>query len=47
MGGRGASSGTSIKGKKYGSQFHAVKDSKGKPLVRRGTQNYRNASREN
>lgn len=33
MGGRGASSGTSIKGKKYGSQFHAVKDSKGKPLV--------------
>lgn len=33
MGGRGASSGISSKGNIYGSQFHAVLDASGKPLV--------------
>lgn len=33
MGGRGASSGTSKMGNRYGSQYHAVRDSSGKPMV--------------
>lgn len=33
MGGRGASSGLSKNGNKYGSQFHAIIDTNGKPLV--------------
>ncbi len=33
MGGRGASSGISARGNKYGTQFHTIKDEKGKPLV--------------
>lgn len=33
MGGRGASSGMSEKGKPYGSQFHSVIDTNGKPLT--------------
>ena len=33
MGGRGASSGVSNKGRPYGSQFHPVLDRNGKPLV--------------
>lgn len=33
MGGRGSSSGMSDKGHRYGSQFHAVIDTNGKPLV--------------
>lgn len=33
MGGRGASSGISERGHKYGTQFHAVRDSDGKPMV--------------
>lgn len=33
MGGRGASSGMSEKGKTYGSQFHSVIDTNGKPLT--------------
>lgn len=33
MGGRGASSGISEKGNPYGSQFHSIIDTNGKPLV--------------
>lgn len=33
MGGRGAASGMSSKGNPYSSQFHAVADANGKPLV--------------
>lgn len=33
MGGRGASSGISEKGNKYGSQFHSIIDTNGKALV--------------
>lgn len=33
MGGRGASSGISENGNKYGSQFHSIIDTNGKPLV--------------